>query len=449
VSLKPVQRVGAWLLVIAIAGLAIRLLALIVTEPTGLVNDELVYQSAASRMASGKLRGTGPPPGVIVFYAGLFSLFEVSSLVARAGNVVLSAATVPLVFVLGRSFAGVRCGLAAAAIAALYPGFIGFSVSLWSETLYIFLLLGGLALIASLREPLVPLRLVAAGALVGLAGLTRAIGVPVALCIALMLVVDSFPDWKTGSKRVLPFLASCFAVLFLWGAHMKSETGLWALSSRSTWWFNVYVGNAPPVSVDGRRIHPVLNYPNLGPDNPTRQAEARRLALEAIWDRMPFWPIEKLAELPKLAAPRSFIVDRLQPEGSRNRFSAGDWGYRYRFEFLDRPAVRQWAVWITSGAYIVLALAGIGGLILCGNTRTVGLFGLVIAGHVAPLLMTFALTRYRLPVMPLLIVAGAPLLLAPVRSFLDATASRRVLAALAMTTALCVIALGCGDAPQP
>ena len=66
-------------------------------------------------------------------------------------NVALSVATIGLVFVLGRRLAGVRAGLAAAAVWALWPNLIFHSGIVLTETLFLFLLV--LTLVVLLGNP--------------------------------------------------------------------------------------------------------------------------------------------------------------------------------------------------------------------------------------------------------------------------------------------------------
>lgn len=91
-------------------------------------------------------------------------------------HVVVSTASVALVFVIGRAMAGVRTGLLAAAILAIFPNPILYVVTIQLETVFTFLVLAAIAVLATHDwETGLPSRrrLVAFGAVLGLAVLVR------------------------------------------------------------------------------------------------------------------------------------------------------------------------------------------------------------------------------------------------------------------------------------
>ena len=91
-------------------------------------------------------------------------------------QVALGTATVALAAALGWLLFGPRVGLAAAVLSAVHPTLVAMSHYLWSETLFTVLLSAGLvALVAGWRRRGIAWAL-AAGALFGLAGLTREVG---------------------------------------------------------------------------------------------------------------------------------------------------------------------------------------------------------------------------------------------------------------------------------
>ena len=174
--MAPVSRQAArTLAVILLVGAALRIGACVVVAPTPLMNDEVLYHKLPARVAAGDELGdaAGRTPGVLVFYAGLYRAFGDRVSVARGGNVLLSAVTLGLIFLVARRLAGERAGLVAAALAAAYPVFIAFSHYLLSETLYVFLLLAALATLLSGGSRPTAVRAGAAGLLFGTCALTR------------------------------------------------------------------------------------------------------------------------------------------------------------------------------------------------------------------------------------------------------------------------------------
>lgn len=122
------------------------------------------------------------PPGYpIVLGSVLWAVdllpFDVSAFgVALALNLVLSVATIALVFELARRLAGQQVGLVAAALIALWPNLIVYSGVALTETLFLVLLVA--LLLVTLASPAVARspglwRIVTIGALLGAAGMVR------------------------------------------------------------------------------------------------------------------------------------------------------------------------------------------------------------------------------------------------------------------------------------
>ena len=107
----------------------------------------------------------------------------------RDGHIVAVAAV-------AREAAGGRAAVGAAALAAVFPAFVARDASVHSETL--FALLVALALLAALRVARRPsvAGLVALGAIIGLAALTRSEGILLLVLLALPAV------WRAGPRRV-------------------------------------------------------------------------------------------------------------------------------------------------------------------------------------------------------------------------------------------------------
>lgn len=446
-SQRSVNRDLAWVIALA---LLVRLVALVATSPTGLMNDELDYHHQAAQVARGTPLGdaNGRPPGVILLYAGLYRVFGAAPAVARSANVALDVLCVALVFLIGRSFSGRRVGLIAALIAACYPSFIGFSHALWSEPLYLAFTLIALALVLAYRERHTSWKLVGAGFAFGFAALTREVGLVTAVLTAGWLAFDTRPAFKSGALRAALLLAPVFLVLLPWSAHVRGETGQFVLSSGTTW-FNLYVGNGESANIRGQSVDPWSLYPALGKTRMEREHAARKLSLGAIANRLPWWPFEKLTELGDLFAPHSFMTRRLS-YGPGNPlpppwFGSGDPGYTFRFEALNSWSFRRGAILFCSASYVLLILGGIAGLILARNRSGARLFLLVMLAHVAPTLAAFALTRHRLPLMMIMTVTAATLIADLPGCWRDASRARRSVALVITGAMLALLAL----APEP
>jgi 4-amino-4-deoxy-L-arabinose transferase-like glycosyltransferase len=433
------QRPALALVAIVAAALLVRALALLATHPTMPAGDEYDFFVRSARLAvgDGLLADNIRAPGILVFYASVFSVFHPWMLLAKAANCVVGALTVVPIYFLGRAFAGVRAGLLAAAIAAVYPTFIAFSHYLWSETLYTFLVATGVALLVAAlaatprRRSLV--WLVASGAVLGLSALSKESGVLFPLLAAGYLLWIGRSRLRPALLGSVLFLAAFGLTLLPWVVHVNQPDQPFALVTR-TGYMNLYVGNHARSAGHGMQ-----EYASLGSNHFEREAVARELALANIEARLPAWPFEKIAtELPHFFTPNSFAVRRLlMPAGD-----PGHWGYRFRWDWLDRPVVRGIAAALVVASYIGVMLSGVAGLWLARRRELAGLLGLFLLSQIGPSIVTFAMSRFRLPSMAFLIVAAAVALVGRRPLWNDATPGRRWLAAVSCLLVLGLIGMG-------
>jgi 4-amino-4-deoxy-L-arabinose transferase-like glycosyltransferase len=173
-------------------------------EPPVALRDPVLYLILADHVAAGDgyTYGDGPDQGVSAYYPPGYPLLlggvvwavhelpgDVSTFDIAVGlNVVLSLATIALMFVLGRRLVGPGVGLVAAAIWAVWPNLVFHSAIVLTETLFLFLFV--LLLIVALGAPEAArapgrARLVTIGVLFGLCVLVR----PVSLVAAPVFLV--------------------------------------------------------------------------------------------------------------------------------------------------------------------------------------------------------------------------------------------------------------------
>jgi 4-amino-4-deoxy-L-arabinose transferase-like glycosyltransferase len=145
---------------------------------------------------------------------------------------VLGTATVVLIALLGRRLGGTTVGLVAGALAAIYPALIAADASVMSETLYLpLVVLVVLATLAARRSP-TPLRWLGAGALSGLAILTRGD----ALVLLVSVVVASavlLPDMARQRRAMFAGLAlvGALAVVSPWLVRNQRQLGTPSLAT--------------------------------------------------------------------------------------------------------------------------------------------------------------------------------------------------------------------------
>lgn len=439
--MSPVsKRASRVLLLILLLGAALRVGACVLVSPTPLMNDEVLYHKLPARIAAGESLADagGRTPGVIVFHAALYRAFGATVDVARAGNVVLSVATIALVFLLAGRMAGERAGLIAAALAAAYPVLIAFSHYLLSETLYVFLLLAALvSLLCGGPQPSRG-RAAAAGALFGLCALTREVGLVAPPVVAAYLVWTVRPRPQGGLGLAGILLATTALVIAPWSVYLNGHSESFVLVSRTTW-LNLYLGNHA-----GAHFVP---YQAFGEDRGARERVAREIAIASIEERLPAWPVEKtVRNVPALFRPTAFPVRRLlqRPEWEEEIPGViGRWAYRFRWEFFGRSRVRFAAALSVGVAYLALVFGGTAGLALSRERRLAALLAALALAHVVPVILTFASTRFRLPFVPLLIVGASALLASPSGCWREAGRTQRAVALAALLLLLvCIVAEG-------
>jgi 4-amino-4-deoxy-L-arabinose transferase-like glycosyltransferase len=191
------------------------------------------------------------PPG---WPAALWATFRVAGVDIAAARVVTAAvgavAVVLVAMLAGRLF-GARAEIAAGVLGALSPLALAVDASLESEALFTALVAGSacLALAARRSGRLAPLA--AAGALAGLAALTRTDGLLVAPAIALLA---SPPGWRPG--RAAAVLAVAALVITPWT--LRNGEAVDAFVPVSTETGNTLAGTYNPVSLrrDARWLDP-------------------------------------------------------------------------------------------------------------------------------------------------------------------------------------------------
>jgi len=314
-------------------------------------------------------------------------------------------------------------------------------VSLWSESLYGALLLGGVALAIpapSVPRPAALVRAAGAGLAFGGAALTREVGLLALVATAGWLAVTGGRAHRLGA---LAMITAAAVVILPWSIVQSRRAGAPVLISQTAGQ-NLFLGNwrfDDPEVETGPLAGPRKRgrYEGLGDTQAAREAEARRLAIAAIGDRMPAWPFEKMvSEIPDLLAPRSVPSARLMASPDSSGWQ-GRWAYRLPGGW-NTPGVRNALGVLAVAAWIGVGMAGTAGLVL-GSGRLGGLFLALIGAHLLPVIVAFGITRFRLPMVPLFAVAGAAWLLGPRSAWRGASAPRRFGAAFAVLVFLAIL----------
>jgi 4-amino-4-deoxy-L-arabinose transferase-like glycosyltransferase len=429
-------RIG-WIAAIMLLALCLRLLTLWFILPTEPVYDERDYLGRAIKLVHGEEaeQETSRPPGSIWYYAAFLRVFGERHEVARAANVFVGALLPWLVWIAGRRFGGDRAGLIAAFTIAVYPEMVLFACGLWAEPLYGALSMAALVLVLGVDVGRRTVRLLLAGMLVGLAALTRELGVFLAAAAGVWLVarhgVRARRGWIGAGT-----LGAAFVMTILLPS-IRQTSGEFALIANKSW-FNMYMGNVSPDPLASSQSprRPILipdygSYRALGDDPDQRSAAARPIVLRRIAERMPWWPLEKTMEmLPRVLQPNSLPTARMLARPGGGGW-AGLHAYVTRVDGTPGEWLRPCIAYGNVAIWAVLLLGGTMGLALARGPGA-GLLLLFIAAHVIPPIVAFTQARYRVPIVPILAM-GLGLLGAHGRtSWKEAGVTRRVLAVAAV-----------------
>ena len=196
-NLLAASRGHRCLAVIVLLALAVRVAVVAADGGYEPANDAFEYDYTARSIAagdgyprSGYLLHGGPTairaPGYPYLLGGVYALSDDSRTAGRLAGAALGALAVLLLYLISKRIWGRRIGLIAATMAAVFPPLVLLSRDLVSESLFIAVMLGALLCAIEFRRSGGALRWAAsAGALCGLAALTRNAGLVLLLPVVL------------------------------------------------------------------------------------------------------------------------------------------------------------------------------------------------------------------------------------------------------------------------
>ena len=401
----------------------IRLALLVMVAGMPCSHDQCDYLDLAAGVAGGQGLATHDgylwAPGFIAFLA-LCKVVAGDSLMApRLVQVLLSTATVPLLFILGRRFHGRQAGLAAAAVFAVYPNLVGFTHLLWPATLYIFWFTLGITLLVAGEKP-ARRQVAAAGICLGLAALVRGQALYFAPLAGVWLVLAAAPQERRRRLGLATLLVAFTLLPILPWTLRNAATYHRFLLLDSTTGRNLYIGtNVPPPANwdygfdERRRVHggrPRCTEANIVDAD---RCEVRHAV--AFMASHPGLMLRRVTlKWADLLNPSSFVIRHARLDKYPHNFS--------------RPAQAILTL-VIAGAWMAVAILGVLGLLLLPPWTGRGLLITLLLYHLALHALTFGMTRFRLPMVPFLILAGAPLLVGSWHRMAAAGNPRRVLAA--------------------
>ena len=415
VALRSERFFGRLVGAVALVGLALRVAwgQRVARTPHGMV-DPVRYLGYARVIADGHgfiepwtgLPTAYYPPGYpwflgIVTWVATPVTSDLPLLIAMA-QAVLGAVSVVLGALVARRLAGARAGLAAAAGLALYPNLIFHSGAILGETLYITLFLTFLvvALGRSWPTDLTVRRALVAGLVLGLAVMVRPISLAVVPVVA-GVWWWAVPGRKRPARLILALLAGVALCTVPWTVRNAVRMDAFVLLSTNTG-DNLCIGHSPHAtgafSADEwcATHHRFLDGP---PAEVAADKEKTKRAIEAVLDDP--------GREPWLVWRRFWFM--WVRDGDHDGVIAVQ---SYRIDpFLSRTTEARLA-YIADVAYWAVVAAGLAGTAALMHRRRpedVLLVGSALMTALVPL-MFFGDTRFKVPVVPLLIVAAATML---------------------------------------
>lgn len=428
-----------WLWAALALGFALRALLLARYPHIQGMGDELVHYLTAQFVT---LFGPGVlgqwAPLYDSLLAAVFHLAGPDPLAARAVQVVLSTATIAGVYALARASGSLRAARIATAICALDPTLVAFNHYLFTETLFVALLVAAACALFCGPTPRSRSRTVAGGGLFGLAILTRSVGL-------YFLVLWVLWEWLRGRRReaadaalvlltalalVLPWTLRNFQKYddFLLVDATLGRTAYFAFSERFFSWDLGYAGSGPVRPLrDECAVGLAPGAPELPPArdiqallHPTLFGLTTEDAAELpIWRTRRF-AVEDLAAGQRCEMANALAFAREHPGTVGSHVAErlyAFWGpnsYLLRSvalgSYADGPlAATTYPFW--KGLVVALHVAlGAAALLLLGRRHLppfVVWSALFITYYTAIHMLAVAYSRYRLPLMPFVFVASA------------------------------------------
>lgn len=368
-------------------GAALRLLFVWLEPSTSPVADETMWLMALSRIPAAHFSPFSNypifhPPLYPFLLATVHELFG-SLLAVKIVQALVGSLLIPAVFLVGARVFGPRTATTASFATAVYPELIWYASHFWCETLFLSLFWWAIERLTEADRSGSRRAAVAAGALFGLAILTRE-------TLLYLLPIALF--WVAFSRPRRPSLAGLVLIAAL------AVAGPWTLRN----W--IQFGAFIPVSTGGGlnlyQGNALLSRDEVYGEYYAREGKveqfqwARAAGIKAIWNRQPAWAFEKIRD----EGPRLFEVDSLALIHLR-RGAYGDVSCAaYR-----RVAAILLVPWLLIGTGTVMALPRLS--LRRGHLLLLGLLVAYLLLHIA----THGFSRYRLPVLPVFVLLAASL----------------------------------------
>jgi 4-amino-4-deoxy-L-arabinose transferase-like glycosyltransferase len=402
-----------------VIGLALRLawVAWAAHPPSTIFVDPARYLGYGDQIArgNGMLEITGDPtayyPPGYPWFVGIVDWLSGSAspwLVVAYVQAVIGAASIVLAAFVARRLAGPLAGVAAAVAFALYPNLIFHTGAVLGETLYNALFLAFLAVLFA-RPWTVRFstrRALACGVLLGLAVMVRPISLAVVPVIALCWLLDR-KDHAVVARWTVAFVAGIGLCIVPWTIRNAVRLDAFVPISTNTG-DNLCIGHADGATGAFASLEACdTDYEFLDglPAELGSDREKRKIAIQGALDN--------LDREPWLLWRRTYFM--WVRDGDHDALFAVQ---SYRQDRWMAISTEARLIWIADRIYWLVTALGIAGSVALVRHRRpdgLALVGCALMTAAVPLLF-FGDSRFKVPVMPLLIIAAATLLRRPERS---------------------------------
>ncbi len=405
------------ILIVLALSLALKLVVLFLVGEIRPLLDEVRYLEAGASIAAGEgivysvdTWDEFHAPPFYPYFLGLVHALGGGALAAKFVQVLVSTLSVWLLYLLGRRWFGHRAAFWGAALCAFYPNLIAFTHYNWVETFFLFWFYTALLCLFERQGGLGSRgRVLSAGLLLGVSSLCRAEVVYV-LPLLVLWIYFVTRDLRTTLQRGGLLVTGCVAVLLPWQVHIQRELGgfLPITSASANVWYLSYNAFEPMnqdlgITADEfRKPYRKEARPKVESDDLIfRNQRERELAFEFIAEHPLLCAKRFVQRVVLLLNPTSFLIRHLRDDNYTRRFD----------ERAARPQIPPRAeealVWSALGSYALLSVLAVLGLFALPPGRPRSLILLLLFYFISIYALTYAISRYRLTIVPLLaLVAG-------------------------------------------
>ena len=402
-----------WIAAILVIAFVLRLFYLVQIQSIPLFDhlagDGRTYDEWAQRIAAGDWLGQGVfyQAPLYPYFLGVLQIFFGHNLwLIRFVQIILGSLSCALIYLVGRKIFSRVAGIAAGLILACYAPAIFFDALIEKSILDLFLLSLLLCLLIGAMERRHWTQWLAAGATLGLLGLSRENALILAAVVPVWLAINfSDQSIQARARWAALFFGGLLLVLVPVGIRNLAVGGEFKLTT-SQFGANFFIGNNPVADGTYGSVHKIIGEPQLEGNDAARLAErafGRRLSSGEVSD---YW------------LKKSWGYIRIEPANWFRLLGKKwlmVWNAREVEDSDDFYIYRQWSWLLMLLSWInhfgVLApLAATGAWLTRNQWRRFWLLYAMIISFALSVAVFYVFARYRFPLVPLLaLFAGAAL----------------------------------------